>query len=121
MRYIGAFAFGGCTGISTINVDSLETWCNIFFSDRYSNPLEYAHTLCINGNSLEEIIIPEGIQSISNYAFCNAKKIKKLTIANSVCSIGTNSFQDCQYLQSIHIGTGLMRIGDEYKLPRKRC
>lgn len=38
----------------------------------------------------EDFVIPEGVERISDYAFCNTKKLKNLTIPASVTAIGNS-------------------------------
>ncbi|GEM_PF-5946458 len=44
------------------------------------------------------VVIPNGVTEIGAYAFCHAYHIKKLTLPDSVVSIGDNAFQSSTYL-----------------------
>lgn len=56
-------------------------------------------------DSLEEITLEdlEGISAISNCAFYSCKSIKKVTIPNSVTTIGNNAFDWCAALNEIYL------------------
>lgn len=41
-------AFYGCSALKRVNIYSLESWCNIDFSEVQSNPMYYAHKLYLN-------------------------------------------------------------------------
>lgn len=51
------------------------------------------------------------VVSIASNAFRNNKKLKKVTIGNSVLSIGTNAFYGCTRLSSVATGHGVRTIG----------
>ena len=52
-------------------------------------------TAC-NGEEVKDVLIPNTVSSISNYAFYNCEKISSLTISESVKSIGYNAFAGCK-------------------------
>ena len=62
--------------------------------------------------SLQNITLPEGLQTIGNSAFQNCTALRTITIPNSVTSVGNNAFQDCKNLTSVTIGKGLKEISD---------
>ena len=61
----------------------------------------------INSNSiagcpeLEEIILPEGLEKISNAAFAANSKLKEITIPKSVRHLPANAFSGCDALRKI--------------------
>ena len=63
-----------------------------------------------------EIVLPEysnGTKySIWNYAFCGNDKITKVTVGDSVTSIGDGAFLNCTSLTSITIGASVTSIGE---------
>ena len=61
---------------------------------------------------IEDLVIPEGIEKISNYLFYNLDHIKSVTIPNSVTSIGSSAFSDCDGLTSVTIGDSVTSIGN---------
>jgi len=73
----------------------------------------------INGNPYEifsmrgvnNVIIPNGITSIGNYAFSESSNLKSIIIPDSVTSIGECAFKDCSSLTSIVIPNGVTSIG----------
>lgn len=57
---------------------------------------EYAFVI-----SPEELIVPEGVQSIGRLAFYNCKSINKIHLSKDLKSIGNNSFSGCDNLSDI--------------------
>ena len=111
------YAFHECYGLKTVNITSLEEWCNINFhggwNGSFASPMEYATTLTLNGQPITDLVIPEGISSIGNYAFKNLKCLKSVLISNDVTSIGNGAFLNCNNLSSATIGSSVTSVGDE--------
>ncbi len=110
---IGYYAFNGCSSLTSVNyIGTIAQWCNIAFSDLSSNPIRYAHSLNINGSPVTDLIIPDSVTSIGNYAFDGCSSLTSVTIPNSVTSIGNYAFEGCSGLTSITIGSGVTSIGN---------
>ena len=92
---IGSRAFYGCSGLEEVHISDLASWCNIVFNDYVSNPLYYAHNLYLNGELVTELVIPDGVSKIKNYAFEGCSGLTSITIPNSVTSIGGSAFYNC--------------------------
>ena len=85
---IGGYAFAECTSLTGVYISDIASWCNISFSNYSSNPLSYAKNLYLNGELVEELVIPEGVTTIKNYVFYNCTSLTSVTIGNGVTSIG---------------------------------
>ena len=104
---IGNDAFSGCSGLTKVNyIGDVKGWLAI---DMNSNPISYSHNLYINNELLTDLIIPEGITYISNFAQCTS--LVSVTISNSVTSIGSSAFSDCTGLTSVAIPNSVTSIG----------
>ena len=62
-------------------------------------------------NSINEVVIGEGVTGIGNYAFRNCSSLTSVTIPNSVTSIGYNAFSGCTGLTDITIPNSVTSIG----------
>ncbi len=62
---------------------------------------------------LLSIDIPNSITSIGDYAFCNCTNLANIIIPDGVKHIGTAVFNDCISLKSVTIPNGVTNIGDE--------
>lgn len=60
---------------------------------------------------LTEVVIPEGVTSIGNFAFDGCSSLESITISESVTSIGNYAFRDCAKLTSIIIPDSVKSIG----------
>jgi len=102
-------AFYNCKALTKVDITDLESWCNITFSDAYSNPLYYARELYLNNVLVSELEIPSSITKINSYAFYNCS-ITSLTIPNSVITIGDYAFYQCEFLTSVTVGDSVTDI-----------
>lgn len=95
MLSIGYSAFYSCESLTKAEFASIESMCMIEYRNEYSNPLSYAHNLYINDQEIKELIIPESVTSIGNYAFYFGTGLTSVTISNNVTSIGNRAFARC--------------------------
>ena len=88
---IGSDAFWGCYSLTDVYITDLDAWCKIEFTDDSSHPFTheiYAHHLYLNGKEIKELVIPNTVTSIGNYAFRGCSGLTSVTIPNTVTSIG---------------------------------
>ena len=107
----GYDVFSGCNRLTNVYITDLAKWCGISFGDSNSNPLYYAHQLYLNGTLITDLVIPDGVTSISKYVFSGCSSLTSITIPNSVTSIGNDAFYDCSGLTSITIPNSVTSIG----------
>ena len=108
---IGSYAFAYCTGLTSVNITDIAAWCNIKFASSYANPLYYAKNLYLNGELVTELIIPEGVTTIGDYAFYYCTSLTSVTIPDSVTTIGSRAFYYCTSLTSVTIPDSVTTIG----------
>ena len=111
IKSIGKDAFGECPELTSVHISNLSAWCNIDFSSYYSNPLYYAKNLYLNGDIVTDLVIPNNVTEIKDYAFYNCPTLTSVVIPNSVTSIGYDAFCDCSGLTSVVIGNSVTSIG----------
>ena len=109
---IGNYAFIGCPGLKKVIVKDIAAWCGIKFDGSYSNPLDYAkHIYSDEDTEITNLIIPNSVTSIGNYAFDGCSGLTSVTIPNSVTSIGEEAFLGCSGLTSVTIPNSVTSIG----------
>ena len=118
---IGDGAFKNCSGLTKAEFASIESLCNISFGESDSNPLYYAHHLYIDGQEVKDVVIPEIVTIIGDYAFINCSDLTSVTIPESVTSIGQFAFCWCSGLTKAEFASieSLCNIsfGSEYANP----
>lgn len=107
--YDGAFV--GCLKLTSVNIEDLTAWCNIYFQTSGSNPLSYAKHLYVNGYEVKKLVVPNGVTKINNYAFYKCSFLISVVIPNSVTRIGTSAFADNSSLSSVEIPNSMTSIG----------
>ncbi len=100
-------SFGYCNGLErTYYIGTIADWCRIRFSDENSNPISFSHNLYINDVEIKDLVIPEGVNTIGDYAFSGCSGLTSVTIPNSITEIGYNAFDGCEGLKKTnYIGT----------------
>ena len=83
---------------------------NIVLPEGLTSIGEWAFYLCA---SVTSISIPEGVSSIGVRAFCNCSSLTSISIPNSVTSVGERAFYSCYNLASVTLSTNLSKI-DKY-------
>ncbi len=117
VTYIGGDAFY-CDNLRSVYITDLTAWCNIDYnnqggsvssSEEYANPLSCADYLYLNGELIKNLVIPDGVTNIPQYAF-SSNAIETVSIPNSVESIGEFAFSGCGRIKSIVIPDGIKTI-----------
>ena len=98
-----------------VNISDLAAWCNIDFANENSNPLSQCGSLRLNNEEVKELIIPEGVTAVKQYAFYNCESAKTLIIPNSLTQLANNAFMNCKNITNLTIGTSLEECsGDNF-------
>ncbi len=123
---IQGYAFSGCKGLETIIIpgtvtsmgkrvfydcdlksiyaQDIESWCNISsdYGRLYSNVNLYFDNALVT-----DIVIPDTVSVINDYAFEGCGSLKSVEMSGSVESIGTGAFMDCPNLENINISDNI--------------
>ncbi len=116
IKEIGSDAFDSDSKITTVNVPSIEVWLNItFHTDNLlaqirdsidCNPLANGSAILqVNGETIKDVSIPDGIQKISSMAFAGYGLLESVSIPNSVEEIGFMAFYKTPKLNSITVSS----------------
>lgn len=95
------------TNIEKVHLDDIESWLNVTIKNSgrayghpaESSPFNNGASLCIGGELIENLIIPEGIETLNNN-FSGCGSIRKVTLPES-CSYLDESFAQCKNLETI--------------------
>ena len=83
-KYIGASAFSGCSGLTSITIPNSVTSIGDF--------------AFYNCSGLTSVTIPNSVTSIGDGTFYNCSGLTSITIPDSVTSIGKSAFEGCSKL-----------------------
>lgn len=127
---IGNCAFSGCSGLSSFSVGAGNTKYSsvngllvskdgkilvagingdVVIPNCVTSIGNYAFDDCIG---LTSVTIPDSVTTIGYGAFCSCSGVTSLTIGNSVTNIGESVFLNCSGLTSLTIGNGVTSIGE---------
>ena len=101
VTHIGNLVFPVFCNIKEVHITDVATWRGIDFASASSNPLYYAHSLYLNGELVTDLVIPDSVDSIGEYAFYGCSNLTSITIPSCVTSIGDHVFRDCSSLTSV--------------------
>ena len=110
---IAHYAFANCWGLNEIRISDLEAWCTLSFNDddlSFSNPLNYAHHLILNGEEIKDLVIPETVKSLNVGVFYGGSGFTSVTIPNGITSIPEYAFYNCSGLTSVNYPDDLTMI-----------
>ena len=113
VNHIGRIAFSVSLhkNITTVSISDVVSWCKIKFDSYDANPLYRAEHLYLNGNEVNNLVVPDGVTGIGAYSFYNCKSITSVEIPNTVTSIGNQAFYNCSGLTSLTIPESVTSVG----------
>ena len=100
---IGQYAFYNCTALTGVYITDVSAWCGILFADYSANPLYFAKSLYLNNVLVTDLVIPDNVKSVGQYAFSNYTALQSVSVGNGVESFGTSAFADCTALKGVYI------------------
>lgn len=105
--------FEAFSSISNANVyvKDLKSWFEVVFKGYNSNPLGSYGTFYLDGERIDDLIIPEGVEKINDFAFISSP-IRSVRFPNSVTSIGKCAFDGCWKLKEITLSNSIISIGN---------
>ena len=108
-------AFEACTDLEKGHfvIKDLKWWCSMVIKGIYSNPIYYAkHIYDTNNQEITDLVIPEDITSIGDYAFCRCEGLKSVTFHDNLTYLGANSFYSCTGLTNVEIPASIKTINE---------
>ena len=96
-------AFVGCTSLSRVLIDNLSSWCEILFGNANANPLSCAGELYLGDKLVTDLVIPENVSFVDDYAFYGAKCLKTVSVPETLSGFGVNVFYGCDSLNKVFI------------------
>ena len=111
LKSVGADAFMNFN-CQYVNISDLAPWCNIDFGNENSNPAAHRQGLYLNGEKIEDLVIPESVNAITDFAFCYNSGLKSVKFNDALQSIGESAFKYCGGLTAAVIPGNVTAIGN---------
>lgn len=108
---IGDSAFRDCNNLTEVYISNIAAWCRIKFDSSTSNPLSGKHNLYLNGELTTNLVIPEGVTSVGDFAFYGCSGLASINIPEGVTSIGRYAFYYCSNIPVLTIPASVTSIG----------
>lgn len=109
---IGAFAFSGCTGLTSVTIPNTVTYMG---GNAFANVvLEYLYndsSKSPEGLMTRHLVIGNSVTTISNSAYESDTILETVVLGNSVTTIEAHAFRYCSSLDSVSAPTSLSSIG----------
>ena len=112
---VSGLTFEACTDLEKGHfvIKDLKWWCSMVIKGIYSNPIYYAkHIYDTNNQEITDLVIPEDITSIGDYAFCRCEGLKSVTFHDKMTYLGANSFYSCTGLTNVEIPASIKTINE---------
>ena len=103
---IGKWTFSNCSSLAliTLKASSIESFCKSNINNLLCSAqcLTKRH-LSINDMDSTELIVPDSVTTLKDYAFYGCSNIVIITLPETLNQIGEHVFDDCESLQTIRI------------------
>lgn len=86
-------AFRNCTHIKQINISDIKAWFSI--KGIISSLCDGGGTLTVNGEAVTDLVIPEGVTHINDYALHGINSVKSITLPKSLTYCSHHAFEKC--------------------------
>lgn len=103
---IGKWSFSNCSSLAliTLKASSIESFCESNINKLlYSAQCLTKRHLLINDMDSTELIVPDSVTTLKDYAFYGCSNIVTITLPETLNQIGEHVFDDCESLQTIRI------------------
>ena len=89
----GTSAFYNSTSTTKVYIDSISNWLSFSFESSSANPIQNltTTTLYVNGTPLTELIVPENITKINEFAFYRYSPLTSISLHSGVNEIGARA------------------------------
>ena len=115
LKQIDGNVFYGCPlDKGKLIIDDIAWWCGITFGGGMdSSPTSKAkHIYSDENTEITDLVIPDGVTSVSAYAFAGCEGITSVTFPEGLTAIGNNAFYRCTALQTVSIPESVSEIAE---------
>lgn len=94
-----------------VHACDIDTWCQLPFVNE--GPMKYSPRLYIGEEEVTDVVVPNTVSNLRDYAFLNCNSLTSVTLSPGVKSIGNEAFNNCGNLTSAALPVTLTEIGDK--------
>lgn len=105
LKNILRLAFEGCRSLTRVDLSSLETFLSLDYGNdepTQSHPLKNGASLYLSGSKLTDIVIPESITEIKDFALMGCKNLQSVSLHGGIKNVGKQAFDSCSALEKVH-------------------
>ena len=102
--------FDECLQLQSISVAEGNPWFSVYNGILYNKAM--TEIVFVPLSITGEVVLPDSITEIRNWAFYNRTSITSIVMSNNVTYIGTHAFGVCTSLESITLPDGLTSIAE---------
>ena len=98
----GGNCFTGSQNITLTNFKGdINQWLTLTFVNEEAQPTTYSKNLAFQGDLVTNLVIPDGVTTIKDYAFYKNEQIQSIELPATVATIGDKAFAGLATLQHI--------------------
>ena len=110
LKLISPYAFYGCT-FEKLYIDNLKSWCAVNISE--GNNFMCQGELYVDGDLMNYLRIPEGVNKISSNVFHGIKSIYEVYFPSRLEEIGDRAFFQCGNMKNAQISESVKKMGSK--------
>lgn len=113
-KHIMAQAFLDVDKYIYVDVSDISTWMKLDLTDcqqHNSTPFREGTKMFVDGVEINEIVVPEGIETIFEGFLTNISTITKVVLSEGVVNINENAFNNASGLKEIYLSSTLKVVG----------
>ena len=122
IKSIGKDAFNG-TYLDEVHIEDLSAWCNIdfkydvgggnhFYYNSWASPFSENTILYVKGERIKDLIIPNDVEKINNFAFYGLR-CESVVMGDNVKTVGIKAFYENTTLEYLDLGSSVETVDQE--------
>ena len=120
VKEIQRYAFRRCINLTQVKLpqgikeiqSGVFNFCTALQTIEIPDSVEYIGENSFGGTSISEVILPDSVKTIDDYAYCNCVYLEKFTCGKDLSKLGLSAFASCISLSDITFNEGLTEIGE---------
>ncbi len=114
VKKIGESVFYKSNQIENVYINDLASYVEMelpyYEKSNYSNPMCFAKNMYVNGELVKNLVIPEGVKRICNYAFFGCKSLETVKFPSTLTEVEYSAFQGCSNLKDLSLPESVEKI-----------